>query len=135
MNMAVKPSLRFALLLLLLHITAAGVVYMTAMPLGYRLAAILLILLSLIYYLLRDVLLLSAGSWREISLNQDGISLITRNGSKLFGQVTNKTVVSPLLVVLRVRTEGRQLLVSRVIFPDALGADAFREFCVRLKFL
>jgi len=133
--MAIKPSLRFAMLLLLLHITAVVVVYMTAIPLVVRLAAILLILLSLIYYLVRDALLLMHGSWHEIALNQDGVSLVTRSGSKLFGQVANKTVVSPFLIVLRVRLEGRRLLISRVIFPDALGAGAFRELCVRLKFL
>lgn len=133
--MAVKPSLRFAVLLLLLHITAAAVVYMTAMPLMARVLTILLILLNLIYYLVRDVLLLLPDSWREISLNQEGVSLVTRGGSKFLGQVVNKTVVSPLLIVLRVRLEDRHRLVSRVIFPDALGAGAFRELCVRLKFL
>ena len=133
--MPIKPSLRFAILLLLLHITTATVVYLTAMPLMARLGAILLILLSLGFYLMRDVLLLSAGSWREISLNQDGVSLVTRGGSKLLGQVANNTVVSPLLILLRVRLEDRRLLVSRVIFPDALGAGTFRELCVRLKFL
>lgn len=133
--MAVKSSLRFAVLLLLLHITAAAVVHMTAMPSMVRLATIVLILLSLVYYLARDVLFLLPDSWREMSLNQDGVSLVTRGGSKFLGQVTNKTVVSPLLIILRVRLEDRHRLVSRVIFPDALGAVAFRELCVRLRFL
>ena len=132
--MVVKPSLRYSLLLLLLHLAAATVVYWTALPLMARLAIMLLILLNLAYYLARDVLLILPGSWREIVLNRDGVSLVTRGGVTLPGQVDGKTVVSPLLVVLRVRVDGGRLPVSRVIFPDALGAEAFRAFCVRLKF-
>jgi hypothetical protein len=130
----VKSSLRFAVLLLVLHMIAATVVYATAMPLPVKLVMLLLISLSLFYYLARDVLLLFPDSWREISLHQNGVSVIARDGSSFLGQVANKTVVSPYFVVLCVRLEGHRLLVSRVIFPDAMSTGAFREFCVHLKF-
>jgi hypothetical protein len=130
----VKSSLRFAVLLLVLHMIAATVVYATAMPLLVKLVMLLLISLSLFYYLARDVLLLFPDSWREISLDQNGVSVIARDGSSFLGQVANKTVVSPYFVVLCVRLEGHRLLVSRVIFPDAMSTGAFREFCVHLKF-
>lgn len=94
----------------------------------------MLILLSLSYYLARDAFLIFPDSWREISLDQSGVSVITRNGSKLMGWVAGKTIVSPYFVLLRVRSEGRYRPVSRVIFPDAMGGDAFRELRVRLKF-
>lgn len=130
----VKSSLRFAVLLLVLHMIAATVVYATAMPLPVKLVMLLLISLSLFYYLARDVLLLFPDSWREISLDQNGVSVIAGDGSSFLGQVANKTVVSPYFVVLCVRLEGHRLLVSRVIFPDAMSTGAFREFCVHLKF-
>ena len=130
----VKSSLRFAVLLLVLHMITATVVYATAMPLPVKLVMLLLISLSLFYYLARDVLLLFPDSWREISLDQNGVSVIARDGSSFLGQVANKTVVSPYFVVLCVRLEGHRLLVSRVIFPDAMSTGAFREFCVHLKF-
>ena len=95
----VKPSLRFAVSLLLLHIIAATVVYATAMPLPVKLVMLPLISLSLFYYLARDVLLLFPDSWREISLDQNGVSVIVRDGSSFLGQVANKTVVSPYFVV------------------------------------
>ncbi len=132
--MAIKFSRRFCMLLLLLHTMAATVVYVTAMPLESRLAMLLLISLSLIYYLARDVFLLLPDSWCEISLDQGGVAVVTRDGSKLFGQFVDETTASSYLVVLRVKLEGRHLPASRVIFPDALGAGAFREFCVRLRF-
>lgn len=130
----VKSSLRFAVSLLLSHMIVAIVVYATAMPLPVKLVMLLLISLSLFYYLARDVLLLFPDSWREISLDQNGVSVIARDGSSFLGQVTNKTVVSPYFVVLCVRLDGHRLLVSRVIFPDAMSTGAFREFCVHLKF-
>ena len=132
--MAIKPSVRFATVLLLSHAIAAFAVYMTAMPWTARLAVFLLIALSLFYYLARDAFLIFSGSWREISLDQSSVSVVARDGSKLIGRVTEKTIVSPYFVLLRIRPEGRYRPVSRVIFPDAMDGDAFRELRVRLKF-
>jgi len=132
--MAIKPSSRLILLLLLSHAMVAIVVSVTVMPLAARLAILLLILLSLIYYLARDALLLFPGSWREILFDQGRISVVTRDGSGFSGQVAGKTTVSPYFIVLRVRLEGRRLPVFRTIFPDALDAGEFRELSVYLKF-
>ena len=132
--MAIKPSVRFATVLLLSHAIAASVVYMTAMPWTARLAVLLLIVLSLSYYLARDAFLIFPDSWREISLDQSSVSVVARNGSKLIGQVAGKTIVSPYFVLLRIRPEGCYRSISRVIFPDAMDGDAFRELRVRLKF-
>lgn len=132
--MAIRPSARFAILLLLSHAMAASVVYMTAMPWTARLAVFLLIILSLSYYLARDAFLIFPDSWREISLDQGGVSVIARDGSELIGLVAGKTIVSPYFVLLRIKLERRYRPVSRVIFPDAMDGDAFRELRVRLKF-
>ena len=134
MHHPLKPSLRFALSLLSLHMIAAAAVYATPMPLPFMLVILLLIAVSLIYYMARDVLLILPGSWREIWLSADGVSVIARDGSGFLGKVSPNTVVSPYFVVLCVQLEGHRLLVSRVIFPDALNPDMFRELCVRLKF-
>ena len=131
---SVKPSLRFAVLLLLLHMLTTAVVYVTAMPWSARLAVLMLVILSLIYYLARDVLLLLGDSWREISLDQKDVSVVTRDGTSFLGQVANNSFVSPYIVVLCVKLEGRHLPVCRVIFPDAISAGAFRELCIYLKF-
>lgn len=133
--MAIKPSPRFALLLLLSHTIAAMAVYATAIPLTARLAMILLILLSLFYYLARDALLLLPGSWCDIVLEQNNVSVISRGGSSSLGKVASKTMISPYFVVLRIRFDSHRLLVSRVIFPDALNPDKFRDLCVRLRFI
>ena len=130
----VRPSLRFAVLLLLSHLAAASVVVATAIALPAKLLLLLLIAFSLAYYLLRDGLLLLPDSWHEISLNQKEVSVVTRSGPGLLGQVANQTVVSPYFVVLRVRPQGRHKPVFRVLFPDSMRPGAFRELCVHLKF-
>lgn len=132
--MAIKLSPRFATVLLLSHLVTASVVYMTAMPWAAKLAASLLILLSLLYYLARDVFFIFPDSWCEIALDQNGVSVITRSGLKLMGRIADKTIVSPYFVLLRIRPEGRYRSVSRVIFPDAMDGKAFRELRVCLKF-
>lgn len=126
--------MRYTLLLLLLHMLAAAALCVTMMPLWAKVAILLVIALNLIYYLARDVFLLRSDSWQQISLDQDGMTVITRDGTKLFGQPVTGTTVCSYCVVLRVKLEGHQLRVSRLIFPDALGSDLFRELCVRLKF-
>lgn len=132
--MAIKFSPRLALLLLLFHTIVATAVSMTVMPLAARLAILMLILLSLIYYLARDVLLFFPDSWREVAFDQGGVSVVTKDGSSLSGQVASSTTASPYFAVLRVKLEGHRLPVSRAIFPDALDAGAFRELSVRLRF-
>ena len=132
--MTIKPSPRLALLLLLFHAIVATVVSMTAMPVAARLAMLALILLSLVYYLARDVLLLFPDSWREVAFDQGGVSVVTKDGSSLSGQAASNTMFSPLFAVLRIRVEGHRLPVSRTIFPDALDAGAFRELSVHLRF-
>ena len=131
---SIESSLRFALLLLALHMMAAGVVIVTALPLLAKLAMLTLIILSLAYYLARDIALLLPDSWCDISLDQREVSIVTRNGTVLIGHVANKTFVSPYFVVLCVKPKESRLLVSRVIFPDAISAGAFRKMCVHLRY-
>jgi hypothetical protein len=133
--MAIKFSMRFAMLLLILHMIAAMLLYVTAMAPEARMAMLLPVLLSLFYYLARDVFLLLPDSWHEIFLDQGEVVIVTRRGSKLIGRIVNTTAVSPYFIVLRIKLEGSHLLQSRVIFPDALNVGAFREICVRLKYV
>lgn len=132
--MAIKPSPRLAVLLLMSHATAAVVAYMTMMPPLTKGVAFVLILLSLSCCLARDALLVLPGSWREISLEQDRLSVVTRNGSCFSGEVASGTAVMPHFAIVRIRPEGHRLPVSRIIFPDMIDAGEFRELRVRLRF-
>lgn len=131
---AIKPSRYFTGVLLALHLGGATVVYLTSIWWVAKFIMWLLIVVSLIYYVMRDVALRFPSSWREISLNQNDVTIITQNDSKLTGLLSDKSMVSGKFVILRMRLEGRYFTVARVIFRDALNPGMFRQLCVCLRF-
>ena len=133
--MAIHPSPRLLVLLLSSHLIAALAVYISAMPPLVRLALLLPVLASMVFHLIRDAFLMLPVSWSSLSVGEGGAAtIVARDGSVLTGQVADGSVVTPLFAVLRIRPEGKRRSVARVIFPDALGSDAFRELCVRLRY-
>lgn len=130
----IKPSKYLFLLLLALHTLALCSVWFTDLTVLLRLGLSLLVLLSLLYHLNRHVLLLGKRSWRVFSLDKLRVDVITRGGEELAGSILDQTVVTPYMVLLRVKLEGRRMPVYQVICCDALQADAFRELRVRLRF-
>jgi len=130
----IKPSGRFALLLMSAHFLMAVSVWCMGLAIWVRMALSLLILLSLLYHLYRHVLLLDKQSWRAFSLDNRRVVVDTRGGGELHGDISHRTVVISWLVVLCVKLDGHPLPTSQVVFFDALQADAFRELCVRLKY-
>jgi hypothetical protein len=132
--MAINASSKLALLLLIIHSIVVIVVCLTSMPLSVKAIILSLVASSFAYHFARDVFLQLPNSWREIVLVPDGILVTKKDGSKISGQITSKTAVSPYFVVLLVKLEARYFTCARVIFPDAMGKSVFRELCVLLKF-
>lgn len=132
--MTIRFSPRLGLLLLFLHVTAALIVSVTAVPLIFKVAAILIVASSLAYYLARDVFMFFPASWYEILLEQNGVKVSTRDRSSFRAMVASSTIVNPYCIVLRVGLGSRHSLVSRVIFPDSLDPGGFRKLCIGLKF-
>jgi hypothetical protein len=129
-----KPSRYLAGLLLILHLGSAMVVTMTSLAWTVKWILFVLIALSLLNYLLRDVWLRFAHSWREITLRQDNVSIGLQGGLISEGQLRNTSVVFSYFVILLVNLDGHRFNVARVIFRDALQPEAFRELCVYLKY-
>lgn len=133
--MAIHPSPRLLVLLLLSHLIAVLALCVSTMPPLVRLILLLPVLASLTFHLARDALLRLPASWCSLSVGEGGAAtIVARDGSVLIGQVADGSVVTPWFVVLRIRPEGKRRSAARVIFPDALGSDAFRELCVRLRY-
>lgn len=132
--MTIKFSPRLGLLLLFMHATTALVVSVTEVPLIFKVAIILMVAFSLVYYLARDVLMFLPVSWHEILLEQKGVKVVARDRSSFRVKVANSTIVNPYCIVFRVGLDGRHLPVSRVIFPDSMSPGEFRKLCIGLKF-
>jgi hypothetical protein len=129
--MAVHPSPRLAILLSLMHLLAAFAAY--AAPLPVSLGLWLAVTASLSFHLARDALLLLPGSWRNLAVAKGGAAVVTRDGTELAGAVAGGSVATPFFVVLRFRPDDGRGSVARVLLPDALEKDAYRELCVRLR--
>ncbi len=131
---AIKSSRYLAGLLLILHLGSAMAVTMTSLAWAVKWILFMLLVLSLLYYLLRDVWLRFPYSWREITLRQDGVSIGLQSSLILAGRMLNTSVVFSYFVILLVRLDGHRFNTARVIFRDALQPEAFRELCVYLKY-
>lgn len=131
--MAIRPSLRLFLLLLVSHLAALAAAHVAAIPSAWSLFLSIAILSSLMYRLFRDVWMRLPSSWRALSIEQDEVVLVRHDGAKLIGHIAAGTFVHPAFILLRIRREGRRNTVARVLFPDALGQEAFRELSVRLR--
>lgn len=131
--MAIHPSPRFVFLLLFSHSLAAAVASSIVLSFPIKVVISLLVLVSLFWHLARDALLLLPNSWCELSLNQGELSIVRRDATVLVGKVSGGSVVCPYFVLLHIRQEGKRWSLSRVIFPDALERDVFRDLCVRLR--
>lgn len=127
----IKPSRYFVSLLFALHALALVSLWFTNLPVPLQPGLSLLVLLSLLYHLDRQA---GKQSWQAFSLDKLRVVVATRNGEELAGSILKQTVVTPCVVLLCVKLDGRRLAVSRILFPDALQADAFRELRVRLRF-
>lgn len=126
--------MRLALSLLLMHLLSGLGIFLTALPWLPKAALLLLIVSSFGYYLARDVWLLFPYSWSRLSLASGSVSVVTRDGSCLTGEVVAGSMISPYFIALGIRRATSRLPVFRVIFPDAVGQEAFRELCVTLRY-
>lgn len=57
----------------------------------------------------------------------------TRSGLEFAGLVMSDSVVTPYMTLLRILPQGAHLTRNVVIFPDAIGAESFRELRVALR--
>lgn len=101
---------------------------------GFAKAALaILLVFMLLYYLRRDAWLLLSSSHVAIRLQGNSITLISRGGGELSGQILCDSVVTPALTILNVLPQGKKSARSVLIFPDSLDKERFRELRVLLK--
>lgn len=117
---------------LAVHLLASAAVFLANLPLWALSGLLFLLLFNLLNHIYHHAR--SGVSWRNVTLFKEYLVVNTLNGSELNGELAPQTVVTPLCVVLCARLNGHRLPVCKVIFPDAMPADAFRELRVRLRF-
>ena len=134
MNLFVlHPSRFFLTLLCSAYLLAISMVFILPAAAWLRSAVAFLLFCALVYYLRRDVWMLSSSSNVALRLDSDQIVLIARDGRELPGLILPDSVVTPALTVLNILPQGKNRQRSIVVFPDSLDQERFREMRVLLR--
>ncbi|MBI1174771.1 MAG: hypothetical protein GC139_05840 [Sideroxydans sp.] len=128
-----SSSRYLAAMLCIAHGAFLMVLPLLALPFWSRLLLAAAVLFSLGYYLWRDAWLLAADSCTGLTLQGEVVILSLRNGAQLHAEVVPGSLLTPLLMVLRLSLPASRKARSLVILPDSLGADSFRQLRVWLK--
>ncbi|PSJ16691.1 protein YgfX [Nitrosomonas supralitoralis] len=128
-----KPSFWLTAILSLAHITAAILLWPLSLSLGFKVLIAILLVISLIYYLRHDALLVANNTVMSFTLSEKmQCAVITRCGKTIACDVLGSTFVAPYLVVLNLKAEGKFFPFSIVILPDGIEVDMFRQLRVWL---
>lgn len=101
--------------------------------LGWRIAGDFCVIAVCSFVGLRDARLSLAQSCVAFRLeNENGITLIQRNGRHLTGTVSADGVVTPLLILMNIKKDGHGQQ-SIVLLPDSMNRDDFRRLRVALR--
>lgn len=129
-----QPSYRLVLILSLVHFIAGGFLWPLALPLGAKILVVVLLIISLGYYLRKDALLSADDAVVAMQLEDDrGCILIMRSGQSITGRIAGSTFVAPYLTVINLRPAGKFFMRSVVILPDSMQMEEFRRLRVWLR--
>ena len=127
------PSHICSALLFFVYTLTILIVFMLPMVVLTKVALAALLSCALFYSVSRDAWLLLPLSPVAIRIEGDQITLITRGGSELQGEISGNSVVTPFLTILHVLPQALRGVRYVVIFPDSMDKERFRELRVRLK--
>jgi hypothetical protein len=127
------PSRVCAALLIFAFSLTILVVFLLPILVLAKAALVLLLLCALAYYLRRDAWLLLSSSLVAIHLEGRNVTLLTRCGGELSGQILDDSLVTSFLTILNVLPQEKSRARSVLIFPDSMDAERSRELRVLLK--
>ena len=126
-RIAVTSSMILAIALTTLHSVAAGLLWFTPLPDLGKCVLTLAVTGSLVYYLARDALLHAPHSIVSIEIRDSAVSLQTRRGEWLDGEVLGSSYVSDWLTIVNFRPQGRYATWRVVLVPDNVDATELRR--------
>ncbi len=128
---SLKPSISLAAILATAHLGAIFLVFV--LPISVRLPLVMLLAFSMAYSILRYALIKLPESIVSLKLEEKSCTYSMRGGSEKNCAFHGSTYVSPYLTVLNLKEEGRRLMKSVVILPDAIDREEFRQLRVWLR--
>lgn len=133
-DMVLQPSLKLAYLLGVMNFVACVVLLFLPLLMLIKALFLVLVLVSAIYLVLRDILLGLPHSFQRLSLNsKNEIILEQKNGKQLVCRVLPDSVVFDGFTVLRLKLKVDWLPRSLILLSDSADADVFRRWRVWLR--
>ena len=133
-----KPSYLMLCLLSVISIACCWILLALSLGTTIKLLTILLVsllvILSSIYFILRDALLLLPRSWKVLDIDSKGqLSIGNQRGQQFQPVLADTTFVNAKLTILNFKRDGLKLpLPPLVLFPSAENADELRRLRVWL---
>lgn len=129
-----QSSCRLVTILCLAHLITAGFLWPLALPLEIKAIIIVLLIISLLYYLRKDALLSANDAVIALQLKEDMCCIVTtRSGQSIACRILGSTFVAPYLTVMNLQPVGKFFMRSVVILPDSIKGDEFRRLRVWLR--
>ena len=133
-RIAVAPSTTLAIALGAVHLAAAGLLWFAPIPALGKVVFTFAIFVSLIHFMARDALLHAAYSIVALEIRDGGeISLQTRRGDWIDGDLLRSSYVSPRLTIVNFRPRGRWATRRVILVPDNVDPRDFRRLRTWLR--
>ena len=135
LTIQLKSSRQFALLLCCAHFVTACILWKLDGSIFVNTIGLVLLFISLYFYLWQHALLLAPQSLVLIRLLEDGLTCIAQTRANKTTTFTIKydTFVAPYLTVLSLKSPNSFFSRCVVIFPDGIDNDKFRELRIWLR--
>lgn len=124
----------------LISIISCWILIIVPIPLPIKLATILLVIASSLYFVLRDTLQMLPWSWQVLELNNKGqLSLINRRGQQFQPALAESTFIHAQLTILNFQRTGYRLglppviLLTALVNKDIANEDQVRRLRVWLR--
>lgn len=130
-----KPSHLMLVLQGLISIISCWVLVVLPIALSIKLAMIVLVVTSSLYFILRDSLQVLPWSWQVLELNNKGqLALINRRGQQLQPALAESTFIHAQLTIINFKRKGYHLGLPPVILLETQGSkDEVRRLRVWLR--
>jgi toxin CptA len=129
----INASRLLAIFILLGHSVAIGALMFVPIPKLALYFLEIVLILSAIYYWLRDAKLILPGSWIALRLEDECIVLFSRNGNEFIGKLLESSFITPHLVILQVALPDYRLKQNVVLMADSMEEESFRKLRVAVK--
>lgn len=134
MTIHLQPSYRLAVILVLAHMVAAGLLWPLALPWNITVIIVVTLIASLFYYLRKDAMLTAQNAVVVLTLPDEMTCVLTmRSGESIACSIQGNSFVAPYLTVINLKPSQKFFTHSVVILPDGIDAEEFRRLRVWLR--